>query len=154
MKNKKVLFIIISAILLIDQLTKIIILNVINEVKIVIPKLLEIEIVKNVGIAFGLNNGNLKNIFITIIILMMIINFIIKQNKNIDRNTMIALSLILGGGISNLIDRIFRGGIIDFIKISTFPIFNMADIAIVSGWILLIVCVLKFCVKKDNEEVK
>lgn len=154
MKNKKILFIIISAILLIDQLTKIIILNVINELKIVIPKLLEIEIVKNVGIAFGLNNGNLKNIFITIIILIMIINFIIKQKENIDKNTMLALSLILGGGMSNLIDRIFRGGIIDFIKVSTFPIFNIADIAIVSGWILLIVCVLKFCAKKDNEEVK
>ena len=154
MKNKKILFIIIVAILLIDQITKVIVLNVISNSKIIIPKLLEIEIIKNIGIAFGLNNGNLKNIFITIIILTMIINFIIKQNKNIDRNTMIALSLILGGGISNLIDRIFRGGVIDFIKVSTFPIFNIADISIVIGWILLIICVFKFGVEKDIEEVK
>ena len=154
MKNKKILLIILSIILLIDQLSKIIILNTINEIKVIIPKLLEIEVIKNIGIAFGLNDGNLKNIFITMIILIIIINFIIKQQNNIDKKMTIALSLILGGGISNLIDRIIRGGIIDFIKVSTFPIFNIADISIVIGWILLIICVVNFGINKEMEEVK
>ena len=154
MKNKKVLLMIIIIILLIDQLSKIIILNIINESKIIIPKLLEIEIVKNIGIAFGLNDGNLKNIFITMIILILIINFIIKQQNNIDKKMTTALSLILGGGISNLIDRIVRGGVVDFIKVSTFPIFNIADISIVVGWILLIICVVNFGINKEMEEVK
>ena len=154
MKNKKILLIIPGIILLIDQFSKMIILNIINESKIIIPKLLEIDIIKNIGIAFGLNNGNLKNIFITIVILIMIIGFIKKQYQNIDRNMMISLSLILGGGISNLIDRIIRGGVIDFIKVSTFPIFNIADISIVVGWILLIICVVNFGINKEMEEVK
>lgn len=154
MKNKKILLIIPGIILLIDQFSKMIILNIINESKIIIPKLLEIDIIKNIGIAFGLNNGNLKNIFITIVILIMIIGFIKKQYQNIDRNMMIALSLILGGGISNLIDRIFRGGVVDFIKVSTFPIFNIADITIVVGWILLIICVVRIGTNKEMEEVK
>ena len=154
MKNKKILLIILSIILLIDQLSKIIILNTINEIKVIIPKLLEIEVIKNIGIAFGLNDGNLKNIFITMIILIIIINFIIKQQNNIDKKMTIALSLILGGGISNLIDRIIRGGVVDFIKVSTFQIFNIADISIVIGWILLIICVVNFGINKEMEEVK
>ena len=154
MKNKKILLIIPGIILLIDQFSKMIILNIINESKIIIPKLLEIDIIKNIGIAFGLNNGNLKNIFITIVILIMIIGFIKKQYQNIDRNMMISLSLILGGGISNLIDRIIRGGVIDFIKVSTFPIFNIADCLIVIGWVLLIICVVRIGTNKEMEEVK
>lgn len=154
MKKNKILMIIITIILLIDQLSKIIILNLVKENKTIISKLLEIEIIKNNGIAFGLNSGNIKNIFITIIILIIIINFIVKQYKNIDKNTMKALSLILGGGVSNLIDRVFRGGVVDYIKVSTFPIFNVADICIVFGWILLIICIIKFGANKEIKEVK
>lgn len=110
MKNKKTkLLLILISIILIDQISKIIVLNIISEVKIIIPKLLEIEVVNNKGIAFGLNNSNLKNIVITIIIIFFIINFIKKQKEFIDNRSLIALSLILGGGIGNLIDRIIIG---------------------------------------------
>ena len=154
MKNKRILIIITSIILLIDQLSKIFVLNLVSKSRIIIPKLLEIDIIKNYGVAFGLNNGNFKNIIITLIIIVIIINFIKNQQKYIDKKMFISLSLILGGGISNLIDRIFRGGVVDFIKVSTFPIFNIADISIVVGWILLILCVVRFGINKELEEVK
>ena len=151
MKNPKIkiLLIIVIGLILIDQISKILILKFINSNIIIIPKLLEFEIVKNNGIAFGLNNGNFKNIIITILVLILIINFIKNQKDVIDNKTMISLALILGGGISNLIDRICRGGVVDFIKISTFPIFNIADSVIVIGWILLIINIVKFYNNND-----
>jgi len=51
----------------------------------------------------------------------------------------IGLTLILSGALSNTIDRIFRGGVIDFIKISPFSVFNFADILIILGIIVLLI---------------
>ena len=62
------------------------------------------------------------------------------QANQIDRKTGIALAMVLAGGFGNLIDRIFRGFVVDFIDVSeliNFPNFNFADIFIVLGWILL-----------------
>lgn len=154
MKDKKILIIITAIILFIDQLTKFLILNLLDNSKILIPSLLEIEIIKNKGIAFGLNNGNLRNIIITIVILVVIIFVIKKQLKYINKNMLIFLGLILGGGLGNLVDRFLRGGVVDFIKVSTFPIFNIADIFIVIGSMLLIIYIFKFSINSENKEVK
>lgn len=153
MKNKKIkiLLIISISIIVIDQFTKFLINKFIKDSVKIIPRIFEIEIIKNVGIAFGINSGNIKNIFITLIFLALIIYFIKKQFKLIDIKTMISLSLMLAGGISNLIDRITRGGVLDFIKISTFPIFNIADISIVIGWILLVINIVKFTGIEEKE---
>jgi len=72
----------------------------------------------------------------------MIIRFMILQRERMDKKMLISLILIVSGGISNLLDRIFRGFVVDFIDINpifAFPIFNIADIVLVIGWILLIV---------------
>lgn len=146
MGKKKIrnLVIISTSIIIIDQIIKIIIGQLIKDSIKIIPRILEIEVIKNTGFAFGLNSGNIKNIMITIIVLILIINFIKNQFKLIDNKTMFSLSLMLGGGVSNLIDRFIRGGVFDFIKISTFPIFNLADITVVVGWILLVINIIKF----------
>lgn len=52
--------------------------------------------------------------------------------------------LMLAGGISNLIDRIFRGYVVDYIHISQMPVFNIADIGIVLGGLILIFNMIKF----------
>ena len=139
MKNKIIKIIVIISILLIivDQTSKVLIDKFINEP--IGNEYFKIEIVNNTGMAFGFNEGNGKNIFLTICVLVIIINFIRTQIERIDVKTSIALSFVLAGGISNLIDRIIRGSIFDFIKIYKFPIFNFADMCIVIGWILLIV---------------
>lgn len=139
-------------IIIIDQFSKFLVSKFINNSVKIIPRILEIEIIKNTGIAFGMNSGNIKNIFITILFLALIINFVKKQFKFIDKKTMFSLSLMFGGGISNVIDRILRGGVLDFIKISTFPIFNIADISIVVGWILLIINIVKFTGDEEREK--
>ena len=144
MKNKilKLTLIIVISLIIIDQLSKFLIIKHYHEP--IGNEFIKIEIAENQGIAFGINSGNNKNIIITIIVLIIIINFIRNQIERIDTKTNISVSMILAGGISNLIDRIFRGYIVDFISLNNFAIFNIADMFIVIGWILLIIFIIKF----------
>lgn len=153
MKKNKIVILIINLtifLILIDQISKVIIQYKYKEP--IGNDIIGITLVENTGMAFGMNDGNTKNIILTSLILLIIINFIRNQKNRIDKKTAIAISLILAGGISNLIDRIIRGGILDFIKIKNFAIFNIADIYIFVGWILLIVFLIKF--NKKIVEVK
>lgn len=83
-----------------------------------------------------------------------IIKFMINQKDNIDNITYIILTVILSGGVGNCIDRIFRGHVVDFIDITeiiNFPKFNLADIYIVCGWIMLAFIFAKNTVKIRKE---
>lgn len=153
MKNKKLLFsiILIICLIIIDQLSKIIILN---KGSFVINDIFSIEVCTNTGMAFGFNSGNIKNIFLSIFVIFIVISFMKRQAELIDFKTNISLCLILGGAFGNLVDRFFRGGIIDFIKIYNFPIFNVADIFIVAGWILLVIFLIIFSGKNRGETVE
>lgn len=137
---KSILFITICLII-IDQISKIVIQYKYENP---VGDIVGIELVQNTGIAFGFNSGNTKNIILTSIILMIVINFIRTQKNKIDNKTAITISMILAGGISNLLDRIIKGGVVDFIKVKYFAIFNIADCYIVVGWILLVIFLIKF----------
>jgi signal peptidase II len=144
--NKNIFIIIIVTVILIlvDQLSKILASNLGN----LGEGFFRIENVYNSGIAFGLNSGNFKNAIVSVLVILIIIYFAYNQRKMIDKKTAISLSMMIAGGISNIIDRIFRGAIFDFIAIGNFPIFNLADSFIVIGWILFIICLINFSVKK------
>lgn len=109
----------------------------------IIKDFLRISYVKNTGAAFSILDGN--TLFVTIIgivIIIMIIWYLYKNkvNKTIDK---IGYSLILGGSIGNLFDRVCYGYVRDFIDIQigeyNYPIFNLADSFIVIGVILLFI---------------
>ena len=134
----KIVVIVCLMVLLIDQGSKFLAIQYMSDL-----------ITENTGMAFGFNDGNVKNIFLTIIILFIIISFLRNQKNELDTKTIIAVSLAFGGGLSNLIDRIFRGGVLDFIHIWKFPTFNVADICVCVAWILLIVFLIIYTNKKD-----
>jgi signal peptidase II len=64
--------------------------------------------------------------------------------RTTDRGTVVALVLVLGGALGNLVDRVFRspgvlrGHVVDFVRVGSFPSFNVADSAITIGALLLI----------------
>ena len=125
-------------IVIIDQLSKMLIIN--KKIP-VIPNFLEFNYTQNTGGAFGIGRINFI-LIISIIIIIGIIVFLIKENTKI--TNYIPFVLLLSGSIGNLIDRIFKGYVIDFIDINIldFPNFNIADISIVFGVIVLLYIIL------------
>lgn len=90
------------------------------------------------------NKNKLVIIISNIIIIGIMIKFLISKIEDLDKKILYSLSLIISGGTSNLIDRIFRGYVIDYIDINQLiklPMFNIADIFIVLGIIVLIISI-------------
>ena len=78
---------------------------------------------------------------------ILLTKFISSKKDEINIVILISISLIIAGGLGNLIDRIFRGYVIDYIDINPlfkYPVFNIADIFVVLGTILLCIYILFF----------
>ena len=139
--------ILILMIILIDQVIK---LFIVNQDSILSNE--KINFVQNFGGAFGIGgNSTLFFILVNIVVLGIIIKFILCQKDRIDKKTLASFTLILSGGFSNLIDRIARGYVVDYIDITSifkFPVFNIADVCIVIGCIMLFVCITIYWYKE------
>ena len=143
-KNKKILLIIFIILIsiCIDQIVKqVIIKNILNSSIEVIKGVLNFTYVENTGGAYGIGSNNiLIFIIINIIILGILMKFAISKREEIDTISLIAISLIIAGGMGNLVDRVARGYVVDFIDINPtlkYPVFNIADIFVVTGCIVI-----------------
>ena len=92
--------------------------------------------------AFGLGSGFVPMIVLAVVALVVVL-FVV--GRSIDRPTMaVALGLVLGGAVGNLLDRVFRspgfgrGAVIDFVDLRWWPVFNVADAAITIGCVVLV----------------
>ena len=135
-------------ILLIDQVTKALasIYLTLNKSVNIITNFFSLTLTNNYGAAFGIfKHNNVLLILVTLIILLVLYKYMYSFKKN--RRNNIAFGLILGGIFGNLIDRILKGYVIDFLDFKIFnydyPVFNIADIAIVVGVILLGYAILR-----------
>lgn len=143
--------------LLIDQISKLLVIKFldINGGIELIKNFFYLTYTHNTGAAFSILTGQrLLLILIAVIILILIFNHI-RKNKVEGKLEKIAFSLIIGGSLGNLIDRIIRGYVVDFLDFKIFgydfPIFNLADTFIVIGVILLLITTLtRKEVKHDN----
>lgn len=141
-KKKKInkfdiaIIIIIIAIIVIDQISKIIVQNTYS---------MSAEL-----------NSRMTYIVTNLIIIVLITRFMLSQNQFIDKILKIFLSFIVAGGISNLIDRIARGYVLEWINISRIewlPMFNIADIFVLAGWILVVGKFTYFTAKELRQKV-
>ncbi len=149
--KKKVMFLISIAGLFIalDQLTKLYIHThyQLSESLTIIPGFFNITYVKNPGAAFGFlasSNPFFRDAFFLIIppVALVIIMMILRTVHQNDRIQIVALSCVFGGAIGNYIDRLRLRYVIDFLdfhyrNIYSWPAFNIADVAIVTGICML-----------------
>lgn len=144
-----------ALVVLIDYILKILViinLKPIGSITI-IPNLFSLTYVENKGAAFGmLSNARWIFIVFTIIVLIFLIAFLFYKKPK-SKMINISLILIIGGGIGNLIDRIFYGYVVDYLSLSFFsPVCNFADYCVTIGAFLLIIYLLFFSdyLKKDK----
>jgi signal peptidase II len=124
----------------------------------IIPNVLHFTYVENTGASFGiLQNGVIFFIVVTGIVLAAAIAFMIRTRKRQSAFLKISLSLVVGGAIGNLYDRIVFGFVRDFIDVRLLSfwkwIFNVADASLVIGAILLGIYVLFIYKEKDGKPV-
>lgn len=145
---KKYKYLVISFILfIIDQVSKYIVsVNIqLNSSVVIIPKFFKLTYTNNHGAAFSILEG--KQILIIIVSVLVMVYLIYELFKSNNKLFNISISLILGGLIGNLTDRLIFNHVRDFLDFSfgsyNFAIFNIGDIGIVIGVILMLIGIIK-----------
>ena len=142
-----VCFAVMALVVLLDQITKLLIVNfmTLGESIPVIKGVLNLTYITNKGAAMGMLSDNrwVFMIFSTLAIIGLTV-FLVFSHKTLGKFTSIAFSMIIGGGIGNMIDRMFNGevfcdgAVVDFIDFCAFPdlwkwTFNVADAFVTVG---------------------
>jgi len=145
MQIRKSLTVVLLATLLLDQLSKWLALEHLENGKVVeLFWTLQMRLVHNAGVSFGKGAELGQLVSVVVFVVIMVLIKVAVNSK--DRRTSVLYGLIIGGALGNLTDRIFRksdgflkGEVVDFIDFQWWPVFNIADSAVVIGCLLLVV---------------
>lgn len=138
-------YIIAFIVIIIDQLTK---LSIIKNMELyesipIIENFFYITSHRNEGAAWGILQGKMLFFYFITLIAVIGIVYVMQKHAKGDKWLSLSLSLVLGGAIGNFIDRLFRKEVVDFLDVYIFtydyPIFNIADSALVIGVIFLFI---------------
>ena len=144
MQIRKSLTVVLLATLLLDQLSKWLALEHLENGKVVeLFWTLQMRLVRNAGVSFGKGAELGQLVSVVVFVVIMVLIKVAVNSK--DRRTSVLYGLIIGGALGNLTDRIFRksdgflkGEVVDFIDFQWWPVFNIADSAVVIGCLLLV----------------
>ena len=131
--------------LIIDIISKLVVSSLMNvyDSIVIIKNFFCITYVRNTGAAWSIFEGRVLGIIVVSLIKISFIVYYISKQKVKSKLEKIGYSLILGGALGNLLDRIIYGYVIDFLDFNIFgydyPIFNLADSFIFVGVMLLII---------------
>jgi len=130
-------------VLMIDQLSKLWVVNnfIPGESRVVLNKVLWLTYVQNQGAAFGILQGH-SWLFFICAILVIVILVVINSKQHLPATMQLIFGLIMAGAIGNLLDRLRLNYVVDFFDLGWWPVFNVADMAIVCGGILLVLKLL------------
>lgn len=141
---KKKIIVLTIILILLDQITKLLVtLNInLNTGISLIPSFFSLVYVQNTGAAWGMfSSGTIILALLSVIFLAFFVKYIIDR-KDMDNFEVVISSMLIGGIVGNLIDRLVRGYVVDFFSFKifsyNFPIFNVADCFIVISIILLL----------------
>jgi signal peptidase II len=129
-----------GAVVALDQGTKALATSLVDQgSRVEVLPFLAFENVRNKGVAFGLG-GDISAALIaaTIVLLVGLLVFLALRDSNGGWLVWLPAALLLGGALGNLADRVRDGAVIDFIDLPLWPTFNLADVAITVGVLLLL----------------
>lgn len=129
-----------AVVVALDQLTKTLALNALDDGPIDLFWTLSLDLSFNRGVAFSMGTGLTP--LITIAAIVLVGGLLAFARHASSRLLAFALGLLLGGALGNLSDRLFRGhggAVIDFIDLQWWPVFNVADIGVSVGAVLMVV---------------
>ena len=142
----------------IDQAVKLLVLKNLSPVGsyILIDKFISLTFVKNTGAAFGSFSG--YTVVLSIITaLVLIVGLIYLLSGKIKSKAVYILAvMIISGGLANLIDRVFRGYVVDYIEplFIDFAVFNFADMLVTVGSFIIVIYLIVDLIKDTNREKK
>ena len=145
-------FITTAMVVILDRVTKSFFSKVLSEGETipVIKDFFHFTLVHNTGMAFGLfkDHGFVFIVVPIIAVALLVYNiYYYRENEYLSKSYIVAFSLIMGGAIGNLIDRISIGHVIDFLDFRFFPVFNIADSAITIGAVIILIKCIPLSVK-------
>ena len=149
--------VIVVAVVVVDQLTKTWAVAALDEGPTTIVGDVQLRLSRNTGGAFSLFQGFTP--LLAVLAILLAIALVRALQRTDDTWIVVALALVLGGAIGNLVDRVarspgfLRGAVVDFVSVGSFPTFNVADAAITVGTVLLLVRVV-FGHRSDDRRVE
>ena len=144
---------IIILLIAIDQISKLLVLNYLKEIGSlpIIQNVFHFTYVENRGAAFGMFQNN-QILFIIVALIASIYGLYYLHTKKVDTVGKIGILLIISGALGNLIDRVRLGFVVDYFdfRIIWNYVFNIADIFVVLGTILLCIYILNYSKRKTK----
>ena len=136
--------IIVLGVVALDQLTKAwVVASLSDRPRSIVGTTIELHLSRNTGGAFSLFQGFTPVLAVLAVIVAAVLIRVLGRTR--DPVILIALALVLAGAVGNLLDRLFRspgflhGAVVDFVRVGSFPSFNVADSAITVGAALLVI---------------
>ena len=137
-----------ALLIIIDQITK---WNIVQnfelyQEKVIVPGFFSLFYIQNEGAAWGIFQGKMVFFYLVTIIVVGYLVYMFQQEKNKTKLVGISFALILSGAIGNFIDRLLNGYVVDMFRLDfiNFPIFNVADVCLTVGVVLMLIHVLFF----------
>jgi signal peptidase II len=132
-----------AAVLVLDQITKIWAVSSLDDRTIHVVWKLQLRLVRNPGTAFSLGEGKGPLLGVVACVVVVVLVRLARQPRSL--TSAVGIALILGGAVGNVVDRIVRsphgflkGHVVDFIDFKFWPVFNVADMGVTCGIILVI----------------
>ena len=154
-KNQIIFFSMIVFLVTLGQVIKQTIVKNVRSSIIIIDEILKISFIKNTGGAFGLGNNHIWIFILLNLLIILAIIIYTQRKKELSKLEFLGSILVLSGGTGNLIDRIFRGYVVDYIDINDFmnyPVFNLEDMLIVVGIVIIMINIIRMeCISKKSD---
>ncbi len=155
-RSRALLVAIALVVIAVDQVTKVWAVDRLTGDVIDVAGSLRFRLIRNFGSAFGIGGGLGR--WLGLLVIAIVLGVLWWARSMTDRRLLALLGLVVGGAIGNLIDRIVRaedgilsGGVVDFIDLQWWPVFNVADMAVVVGTAGLALMIWRGQVFADDE---